>query len=106
MIKIKPGVLLDGLQPVMFRAIATASEVIHRYADDCVVTSGKDGQHMKRSKHYTGEAVDLRSRHIPDVADKLRCLDDLKATFGADFDILLENLGKPQEHYHLEYDPK
>lgn len=34
------------------------------FGSPLVVTSGNDGQHMAHSKHYSNEAIDLRSRDL------------------------------------------
>lgn len=62
-----------------------------------VITSARDGWHMAGSRHYSGEAVDLRSR---DVKAPQALVRELKDTLGADFDVVLE-----ADHIHLEFDP-
>ena len=63
-----------------------------------VITSGNDGKHMKNSKHYSNEAIDIRTNNMidPDTV-ALR----IKGLLGKDFDVVLE-----QTHIHIEYDPK
>ena len=66
----------------------------------CMATSIMDGVHGKASRHYWGDAVDFRTRHIPE--GKLseltaRC----KEYLGDDFDAVMES-----DHLHVEYDPK
>lgn len=65
----------------------------------CVVTSARDGEHMEGSLHYEGRAIDLRHRQMPDGAKRLIC-DELIATLGSDWDVVLEDT-----HIHIEYDP-
>lgn len=63
-----------------------------------VITSARDGVHMKGSKHYSGNAFDVRIAGLmaQDVQEVLRVWRrDLKA-----FDILLES-----DHIHVEFDP-
>jgi hypothetical protein len=100
------GVRLDGVRPVTLRAMAAAAEVFAREGAALVVTSVVDGLHMEGSKHYTGEAFDCRSKHLPDYETKLRVLGALEEALGKDFDVLLELVGDDSEHLHLEFDPK
>lgn len=64
---------------------------------ELLVTSARDGKHMDGSKHYTGEAVDLRSRNLPDAVSMRN---QLQHELGPDFDVILE-----RDHIHIEYDP-
>lgn len=63
------------------------------------ITSGRDGVHSKNSKHYTGDAIDIRTRDMSDVKKVYAMLkenvDDKL------FDVVLES-----DHIHIEYDPK
>lgn len=67
---------------------------------ECVVTSGRDGQHMEGSKHYEGKAIDFRTFHL-----HLHELDAVvkaaKNALGKDFDVVVEG-----DHLHVEKDPK
>lgn len=69
---------------------------------DCVVTSGKDGQHSKNSAHYTGNALDLRiwdiSKHMTPMAFGYNLAGALKIVCGDGFYVVLEGA-----HIHLEY---
>lgn len=91
----------------VFQAIATAAEVWENFgADELVVTSLNDGAHRQGSYHYTGDAVDLRSKNLPSSAAKRNARDLLASRLGRDFDVILEDLGGGNEHVHLEWDPK
>lgn len=67
---------------------------------EAIITSANDGEHMHGSKHYTGEAIDLR---IIDISmNEARDLAlGLKKALGDDWDVILE-----KDHIHVEYDPK
>jgi len=74
-----------------------------------VVTSINDGKHQKNSRHYTNEAIDLRSKNFPSKNSKSRFRksleDELNALSGKDkpmFRVLLEHLGKVNEHFHIQ----
>jgi hypothetical protein len=67
---------------------------------EAVITSARDGLHMKNSLHYQGKAIDLRTYDMkPGGAEAV--VRELRVTLGRDFDVVLES-----DHIHLEYDPK
>ncbi len=66
----------------------------------CVITAGIDGQHMKDSLHYTGKALDFRTRDLFSGQQQIwvaLCEEKL----GPCWDVVLE-----KDHLHVEYDPK
>jgi len=65
---------------------------------EAIITSGRDGRHMANSRHYSGLAIDLRTRDILFKAEEL--VEALKNKLGNNYDIILE-----YDHIHLEYDP-
>lgn len=99
----KPGVIIQGLKPVMFSLIVYVSNIHFRYFNPkkMVITSVLDGKHMKGSKHYRGLAFDVR------INDKSK--DEIHLFYDAlasdpnlrDCDVVLE-----KDHIHIEYDPK
>lgn len=70
------------------------------------VTSGNDSEHMTKSKHYSNNALDFRSKTFPTAESKRQFLENVKDRLGADYDCILESEGKNNEHFHIEYDPK
>ncbi len=71
---------------------------------DMWVTSGNDSVHMKGSKHYTDEALDFRTHHLPKGdAEVLKI--SVQQRLGRDYQCILEDLGGPNEHLHIEFDP-
>jgi hypothetical protein len=68
---------------------------------DLMITSASDGTHMKTSRHYTYEALDLRCKDmVPSV--KQAFISNLKVELGEAFTVLLEDEGKANEHLHLQ----
>ena len=65
-----------------------------------IITSANDGQHMTKSLHYVGRAIDLRTRNLS-LSEQRVVLRELKLRLGNAFDIILE-----PDHIHLEFDPK
>lgn len=93
----KQGVSLTTLDPVMFFALYQASRAYQLAgATELVVTSTTDGEHMPRSLHYRGLAVDLR---LPPRASTDEVVSRLKQ-YLPQFDVILETT-----HVHVEYDP-
>lgn len=89
------------VSPAIWLAILEASVVwgIHG-ADSLVVTALRDGKHRPASRHFRGEAVDLRTHNLkPD--ELLKAHELLKAALGPKFAVLLENWGTPNEHVHI-----
>jgi hypothetical protein len=106
MIRIKAGVRTLGMLPQVSLAIQTAAFVWLKHgAPELVVTSVIEGRHRRASIHYTGAAVDLRTHNLPPTS-KHEAVGELRERLADDFDALLENEGEPEEHVHVEYQPK
>ncbi len=71
---------------------------------DMVITSANDGRHMTGSKHYTGEALDIRTKTLT-MDERVGFIDHLKRKLGSNYDVVLEDLGRANEHLHVERDP-
>lgn len=102
---LKSGVKLDKLTPQMALGANIVAQVFASLGYRCVITSGSDGEHMRESKHGTGEALDFRTKHVASD-DKQRLLVQVRARLGREYDVLLEHLEGDSEHLHVEYDPK
>lgn len=85
----------------LFIAAAAINAAIQLDAPfDIVITSGTDSKHMPGSRHYSGDALDLRRSNIPPKWLD-RYLTQLRGRLGSDYDVVLEH-----DHIHVEYDPK
>ena len=100
---LKTGVIFNAQAPLLY-ALWKAQVILGKYGE-VVVTSVRDGQHSEMSLHYRGLAADLRSKHLTQE-QRHTALILLKRELGADYDVLLESEGKPNEHFHIEFDPK
>lgn len=89
-----------GLRPEIVIAVMVANDVFQEAGFDCVITAGIDGSHSRGSIHYKGLAVDIRTRHVPQL-EHPKIVAKLQERLGDDFDVVLEG-----DHLHLEYDPK
>jgi hypothetical protein len=91
------------------RSLVIAAAVINAANEikldvDMLITSGNDSKHMKNSKHYSDNALDFRSHHL-DVDNCQRLMKIIRRRLGKAYQVILENLMKPNEHIHIEYDP-
>lgn len=70
-----------------------------------VITSANDGVHREGSKHYSGDAVDLRVWYTDEhVGLTTEWAKELWTALGADYDVVY---GDPSHmnHIHIEHDP-
>ena len=106
MILYKDAVDIGGIKPEIVLAIMTAEQVFNNQNIPLIITSILDGKHMPGSYHNIGKAADFRSKHIKNTGTKYIILNMLRLRLPPGFDVLLEGEGTPNEHYHIEYDPK
>jgi conjugal transfer mating pair stabilization protein TraG len=105
MLQFKVGVRLTNLQPQMVLATKVVEEEFSRYGLDTVITSANDGEHMEGSLHYSGRALDFRTKHAQGVMKGIH-LAIQKRLAPVGFDVIWEAQENPNEHLHLEWDPK
>lgn len=100
MLKLKPGVRLDGLRPEIIPAIIAAETTYALYDAPLVLTSVTDGKHGARSFHYSGLAFDARTSEVTRT-EAAQIAESLREALGTCYDVVLE-----ADHLHVEYDPK
>jgi len=99
-VQTKQGVSLEGLGTEILSAVDKAAPILEALNVPLVVTSATEGKHKKGSKHFSGNAIDIRTRQLaPENQQKVTA--ELKDALGTDFDVILE-----KDHIHIEYDPK
>lgn len=120
MITCKPGVRLRTLSP----ALVWIFRVLDRYVRsntylpmEIVITSINDGEHLPTSRHYSNEAIDIRSINFDNPKNKERFRSELEHALNSDsalvapvttnrFRVLLENPGAntatTAEHFHIQ----
>ena len=98
--ELKKGVKVKGIQPEILLGAMIAKSCFNDHGYQFILTAVTDGQHMEGSKHYIGQAIDIRTRHIPEDYRKT-VTDDLKRRLTVDYDVVVHST-----HCHLEYDPK
>ena len=98
--KLKKGVRIHGICDEISFVMTAIEGVYLEHGAEAVVTSAIDGTHSRKSKHYSGQAIDLRTRNV-DTEHHRPLTAALQAAVGEDFDVVLE-----RDHIHLEWDPK
>lgn len=96
---IKPGV-----QPQLVNIIAAAGNVATLLGITLRVTSGLDGSHGPASLHYALRAADFGTKEFT-AEVKAQIVREFQRELGGDYDVLLEFVGQPKEHLHVEFDP-
>jgi hypothetical protein len=89
--------LTDNMKNALVK-IETACQRVEGPKYEMTITSAKDGKHMVGSLHYTGNAIDIRTRDMIFLSKVKR---QITFDLGIDFDVVLEN-----DHIHIEYDPQ
>lgn len=100
----KPGVELCFTLATMHMLntlAATALYSLRPMPKQLVITAGTDGAHVAGSRHYKGEALDLRSKNFR-KADREPFRVDLERSLGPKFRVLLEGDGTVNEHFHIQ----
>jgi hypothetical protein len=70
-----------------FDVIEKACKSVEGEKYEPTITSGKDGKHMKGSKHYIGDAIGLRCSDMKDVKATTAAIDK---ALGVDYDVVFE----------------
>ena len=91
-LSIKPGVRFDKDSLALGRLLATLLTL--DFNGEVVITAGSDGQHMIGSRHYTGQAIDIRSFNLSDP-EGFRGV--FERALGPKFRVLLES-----DHIHAQ----
>jgi len=109
-LRFKDGVSVRQLSTQQLFIMETVRDVMEVVAGvNCWVTSLNDGRHSFTSLHWSNAAVDFRSKHLPNLETKYNVLDAIRerfSPFGRDYDVILEDVGTDNEHYHVEWQPK
>ena len=101
----KPSVRFKGFTRGLVRILVAVQRVAERTRmAQVVITSANDGKHSQRprSRHYTNEAIDLRSRNFRTAAARDRFLARLREELGSRFYVAYESHGKPNAHIHVQ----
>jgi hypothetical protein len=100
--KIKDGVLMAGLQPIMREVLIQADKIWQELGQELVVTSALDGEHSASSLHYFGYALDFRIRYFEENEQwqAWQRLAQRLEQHSTDYAVVKEST-----HIHVEYKP-
>ena len=105
----KPGTGIRDLTPQALLAIQVVERVCMNRLGlgyEPTITSADDRKHGPRSKHPSGNAIDVRTKDMLREDAAIIFAELQRRLDGLGFDVLWEFRGEPQEHFHIEYDPK
>lgn len=98
--RLKKGSKWGKIAPEILLAVMVAKSVFEDHGYELILTEGTGGEHMEASLHYYGQAIDIRTRHVPEEL-RHELSDDLRRRLTDDYDVVLE-----ATHIHCEHDPK
>lgn len=101
---VKPGAVVPST-PEMDYAKRIVATVWGNHDRTATITSGIDGEHREDSLHYSGLALDFRTKDLP-ANLKLIMVSEVSDMLGSQYDVMLEYVGSPNEHLHIEFDPE
>ena len=97
---LKTSVDLNGLTKDIQKILPLVDELSRQLLGrEAIITSALDGKHSTNSLHYSGNAIDLRTRDLP-ILLKHHYWQLLRDRLGDDFDVV-----KEATHVHVEFDP-
>ena len=96
MTSIKKGARIRGIRT----EILLAALIINGVLEEFTITEGTGGKHGFRSLHFSGNAIDVRTRHLEE-SNKRKVRDIIAARLNEEFDVILE-----KTHIHVEFQPK
>lgn len=94
---LKEGVQFTGIQPEMIIVIMVMDSIYARHLKELVITSITEGKHSQKSRHYSGFAVDGRTRYFTKET-QVKIVKELKESLGSEYFVLLE-----PTHIHVEF---
>lgn len=106
MIRIGPKARIQGLRPELNMLNLVLLGILQKYGAVMILTHGIDGVHSRASIHYSGGAEDLVFALSLELEQKQQIVQELRDSAGQDFDVLFEDVGTPNEHLHIEWQPK
>lgn len=105
MANVKEGVIFwPGMHPVWKEFAVEAIDRVSRrlIGRPAFITSARDSKHSQLSDHYSGCAIDLRTRDLL-PATRQRYADELQEELGSDFWVKYESTPRPVGHVHISY---
>tara|TARA_R100000781_G_C4031000_1_gene110593 strand:+ start:139 stop:453 length:315 start_codon:yes stop_codon:yes gene_type:complete len=101
MLKLKNDSIIPHLSSgMLFGLIAIDQAYEAAGVPETVVTSAMDGPHKRGSLHYSGNAVDIRTRNATE-SQLTQIVAQLRSNLNEHYDVILE-----ADHLHVEFDVK
>lgn len=101
----KPNVRPQKLDSQLVRALPTIVESFQSVLGPLyqpVITSANDGEeHHLKSAHYRNQAIDFRANNMR-IGHAQQVQKKLQHVLGGDFLVLLESVGTPNQHFHIQ----
>ena len=98
---VKASARFKAFTPALLHMLTTLAR-IDAPVPELVITSANDSKHLPSSKHYQNLALDLRSKSFPNARSKAAFRAALEKALGPRFRVLLEGVGTPNEHFHVQ----
>jgi hypothetical protein len=100
----EPTVRVRGITLGLCRILTVLSEIASEMESPkrIVITSINDGAHGAKSRHYSNEAIDVRSRNFGSHSSKVKFQRRMSRRLGAMFFVDLEHIGTDNEHFHIQ----
>lgn len=103
----KPGVSFNMLRPEMDSVISIVANVYHTAMNDDefkpLITSANDFEgHAEKSAHYVGAALDFRIKDMGKKVNREKLAQMVREELGNRFIVLHEDIGKENEHLHVQ----
>ena len=92
------SVLLVGLKREIVKALPYIEKIYNAEGESLILTCGLNGVHSAGSLHYSGYAVDIRTRMFSEQ-QKRSVYRKIKEVLGIAYDVILHD-----SHIHVEFD--
>lgn len=100
------SVSLIGMRPELIVGILAVNEAYEKTGLEPFYTSFNDRVHSYGSLHFAGAAFDVDLPEDLDVSIQHTLFELVRACLPSEFDVIIEDAGKPNSHIHVEYQPK
>jgi len=106
MLECKANVRFKRFTPALLRILVALGDVTLSnkdvVPDPLVITSANDSNHAKDSRHYTDEALDLRTHNFRNPGHVALFVRLLEKRLGPQFTVIVEDIGTENEHVHVQ----
>lgn len=100
----RTGVRVQEFTPALLHILVRTERFVDTLVevDEVVITSINDSRHGAGSRHYTNEALDIRTHNWPSRESVRWFRRALEEQLGLQFRVLLEDEGTKNEHLHVQ----